>query len=190
MNKKIPIEVSARHVHLSKKDLEVLFGTGYELKKKKQLTQASDFAAEETIDLKVGFVGIGRVRVVGPVRAQTQIELSITDAISLGINPPVKISGDLKGSLGVTLIGPAGKVELKEGMIISQRHIHCSAAEAKSFGIKDGDIVSVLIKGKRETTFHNVIVRVKKDYKMCLHLDTDEGNAAGIIKTGEGYLVK
>jgi putative phosphotransacetylase len=188
MNKKIPVEVSARHIHLSQKDLEALFGLGYQLKKARQLTQPSDFASEETLDIRAGEKIIPSLRVIGPVREKTQIEVSLTDMIFLNVKPIIRLSGDLKGTPGIALIGPKGKVELKEGLIVVQRHIHCSANEAKKIGLKKR-AVSVLIKGEREITFHNVAIRIGDNYKLCLHLDTDEGNAAGINKIGEGYLI-
>ncbi len=185
---KVPVEVSARHVHLSQKDLETLFGKGYQLKNIKQLYQPSDFAAEETVSILASGKEIKDVRVVGPLRNQTQIEISKTDAVSLGINPPVRLSGDLKGSSGVVLQGPAGNVELGEGLIIARRHLHCATDEAKELKLRPGQLVSVEIKGERAVTFHCVEVRTRDDYKLCLHLDTDEGNSAGINKTGEGTL--
>lgn len=187
---KVPVEVSARHCHLSKESLETLFGVGYELKILKQLTQPSDFASQETIDIQFGVQRIERVRVVGPTRNQTQIEISKTDAFFLGINPPLRLSGNLEGSSAVILKGPKGQVELKEGLIIARRHIHCSAKEAKEIGLKQGQLVSVEIKGDRATTFHSIEVRTGENYKLCLHLDADEGNAAGINKVGEGQIIK
>lgn len=186
---KIPIEVSARHIHLSKEDLEKLFGQNYELKKFKQLTQHSDFSAEEVLNIRIGQRFLNNVRVVGPTREKTQIEISLTDAFNLGDIPPMRMSGDLAGSDGVTLVGPQGDVELNEGLILAQRHIHCSPEEAKETGIKDGDVVSVKVEGERSVTFHDIKVRVKEGYSMCLHIDTDEGNAAGINKRGFGELI-
>ena len=188
-NIKVPVEVSARHCHLAKQDLEKLFGVDYELKKLKQLSQPSDFACEETIDIQFGSKKIEKVRVVGPLRQQTQIEISLTDAIGSGIIPPTRLSGDLKESEKVILVGPADNVELIEGLIVAQRHIHCATEEAKKFKLKNGDIVAVRITGKRPVIFENVVLRVKDDYKLCLHLDTDEGNAAGINKIGEGIII-
>jgi putative phosphotransacetylase len=186
----IPVEVSARHCHLSKEDSEKLFGAGHELEKARQLYQPSDFACKETVDIQIGSKKIEKVRVVGPFRAQTQVEISLSDAVGSGLMPPVRLSGDLKGSVGVILQGPAGQVELKEGLIIAQRHIHCATDEAKKMKLKTGDVVSVKIEGERSVIFGKVIVRVKDDYKLCLHLDTDEGNAAGINKIGEGQIIK
>lgn len=184
---KIPIEISARHVHLSQKDLEALFGPGYKLNRMKQLTQASDFAAEETVDIKSDSGVLKSVRIVGPVRQQTQAEISRTDAFSLGINPPINISGNLGKAANIVLVGPSGEAEAKA--IIALRHLHCSVAEAKELNLKDKSNVAIKVEGERALIFRNVKVRVGKEYALCLHLDTDEGNAAGINKTGEGYLV-
>ncbi len=186
---KISVEVSARHIHLSQKDLEALFGLGYQLKKKNDLTQPSDFSAEETVGIKNNSKVIENIRIVGPVRENTQIEISKTDALKLGVNPPVRLSGDVKNSAGVILSGPNGEVELKNGLIIAERHIHCATSEAKKLKLKNGALVSVKIEDKRPITFHNVKVRVRDDYKLCLHIDTDEGNAAGIDKTGSGVIL-
>ena len=189
MVRKIPIEVSARHIHLSQKDLEALFGKGYKLKKLKQLSQPNDFAARETLDIQAGPKKIKNIRIVGPTRKETQVELSMTDAIFLGITPPIKKSGDLKGTPGITLIGPRRRIKIKKGIIVPWRHIHCSLEEAKKIGLKDGMMVSVSVKGKRSLTFHNVRVRVDKNYRFCMHIDTDEGNAAGITKKGIGIVI-
>ena len=215
MNFKIPIEVSARHCHLAKEELEKLFGEGYELKKMKQLSMPSDFAAEETVTIRLGDKKIENVRIVGPLREQTQVEISKTDAVFLGVNPPVRLSGDLSDSLPVTLTGPEGSVDLGKGLIIALHHLHCTSSEAEKLGIKNMDAVAIkidsspitnfesersegkiilevnskLVMGKRPVIFGNVAVRVRDDYKLCLHLDTDEGNAAGINKIGEGEIL-
>jgi len=189
MNQKITVEVSARHIHLSQIDLDALFGIGHELKKIKQLSQPSDFACEETVDIQFGSKKIEKVRVVGPIRGQTQVEISLTDAVGSGLMPPVRLSGNLQGSSGVILQGPAGQVELKEGLIIAQRHLHCATDEAKKIGLKTGDIISVKIEGERPVIFGKVIVRVRDGYKLCLCIDTDEGNAAGINKIGQGTII-
>lgn len=186
----IPIEVSARHIHLCQEDLERLFGLGYGLKKLKQLTQPCDFAAEETLDIKTDWQIIPKVRIVGPVREKTQVEISMTDAINLKISPVFRHSGDIERTPGIILIGPKGELKIEKGVIIPYRHIHCIPKEAKNLKIKNGDKVSVKVEGERTVTFHNVKIRVKKDYKLCMHIDTDEGNAAGIVKSGEGTLVK
>jgi len=187
MSKKVPIEISARHIHLSQEDLEVLFGKGYQLKKLGDLGQ-KQFAAKETLDIQTGAKKISNVRIVGPLREKTQVELSQTDAIKLGINLPIRTSGNLRDSAGITLISSKRKIKLKSGVIIARRHIHCNPKEAELLRFKDGDLVSVDVKGKRGLTFHNVKVRIAKDWQLCLHLDTDEGNAAGITKKGWGTI--
>jgi len=189
MDIKIPIEVSARHIHLSKDDLEKLFGKGYQLKKMKQLTQPFDFSAEETLDTKINSQVLKNLRIVGPLREKTQVELSITDAVGLKIEPPIRLSGDIAATPGIILIGPAGEVELEKGVIIAKRHIHCSTSEAEKLGFKNGDVVSVKVEGERPIIFKEVAIRVRDDYKLCLHLDTDEGNAAGINKIGQGIIL-
>lgn len=185
----IPIETSGRHVHLSKKDLEKLFGKGYKLKKMKDLYQPSDFAAEETVNIQGDGDRVLKLRIIGPVREKTQVELSKTDAIFLGMAVPIRESGDIKGTPGAVLIGPQNKVKIKEGVINSQRHIHCSEKEAKKFGLKNKSFVSVHIDGPGSATFHNVLVKSGKNYKLCMHLDTDEGNAVGIIRQGKGKII-
>lgn len=189
MEIKVPIEISARHLHLSEADCEKIFGKGYELKKLKDLTQPCDFASKETLEIRVGHKRISNVRVVGPIREATQVELSLTDAIYLGITPPVRISGDIKESAGAFLIGPEGRVELKEGVIIAQRHLHASTTEGKKLKLKDGGTISAKIEGERALVFKNIKVRIRKDYRLCLHLDTDEGNAAGINRKGEATII-
>ncbi|MBU0547089.1 MAG: phosphate propanoyltransferase [Patescibacteria group bacterium] len=189
MKTRIPIEVSARHIHLSKKDLEKLFGKGYKIKVLRKLYQPGEFAATETIELQVNSNRFPKLRVTGPLRKETQIELSQTDAIFLGMNVPIRKSGDFKGTPGAFLIGPKGKVKIKRGIINAWRHIHCNLQEAKKLGIKNGDLVSVKTKGTGSVTFHNVMVRVGENYKLSMHLDADEGNAARITQKGEGILL-
>lgn len=188
-NIKVPVEVSARHCHLSKQNLEKLFGAGHELKKIKQLSQPADFACQEIVDIQVGSKRFEEVRVVGPLREQTQVEVSLTDAIGSGLTPPTRLSGDLQGSGVVVLQGPAGLVALNGGLIIARRHLHCATDEAKKLKLKTGDVVSVKVGGDRGIIFEKVSVRIRDDYKLCVHLDTDEGNAAGINKIGEGEII-
>ncbi len=185
----VPVEVSARHCHLSKQDLEKLFGAGYELKKIKQLSQPSEFACQETVDIQVGSKRFEGVRVVGPLRDQTQVEISLTDAVGSSLIPPLRLSGDLSDSSPVILQGSEGLVSLNEGLIIAQRHLHCATDEAKKLKLKTGDLVSAEIEGDRGVIFEKINVRVADGYKLCLHIDTDEGNAAGINKVGEGQVI-
>ncbi|HAH96865.1 MAG TPA: phosphate propanoyltransferase [Firmicutes bacterium] len=181
----IPVGVSNRHLHLSQADLEVLFGKGYQLTVKKDLGQPGQFAAEETVDVQGPKNTISRIRILGPIRKQTQIEVSLTDSFTLGITPPVRDSGSLAGSPGVIVKGPQGQIELKEGVVAAKRHIHCTPEEAVQLGVKDMDIVSVAVKGgERSLTFGDVLVRVRNDFALEFHVDTDEANAAA-LKNGD-----
>ncbi len=191
MSIKIPIEVSARHIHLSKTDLERLFGKNYKLKKIKNLSQPRDFSSEETLDISSDKNKISGVRIVGPERKETQIELSMTDTIYLGIKPVMRLSGNVKNTPGINIIGPKGGINIEKGVIVAKRHIHLNPEEAKKLKIKNNQKISVRIKGESERglVFENVIARVNKDYKLCVHLDTDEGNASGINKKITGYLI-
>jgi putative phosphotransacetylase len=188
MIEKIPIEVSARHCHLSERDLEKLFGEDYQLKKMKQLSQPSEFACSETVEIQFGSKKFEKVRVVGPIRGQTQVEISLTDAVGSGVVPPLRLSGDLKGSAVCVIKGPKGEVKLSEGVIVAKRHLHCSLKEAEKLGLKNGDTISIKAKTLRPVVFEDVAVRVDEGYSLDLHLDTDEGNAAGINKKGEGVI--
>jgi propanediol utilization protein len=177
---KIPIEISARHIHLSQKDALILFGKNHEFIILKNLSQEGQFAYEETVKL-VGPKGeVDKVRYLGPFRNKTQVEISETDDRVLGIHAPIKHSGDLTGTPGIKIIGPKGEVDLREGVIIALRHIHMDTETAKKFGIKNGDRVKVDINGIRDLIFENVLVRVHPEFRLALHVDTDEANAAGI----------
>ncbi|MBU4332755.1 phosphate propanoyltransferase [Patescibacteria group bacterium] len=186
---KILIEVSARHVHLSQEHLEKLFGRGYELKPLKELSQKGQFAAEENLTLQTKQAEIEKVRILGPVREQTQVELSATDAYILRIKPPLRLSGDIKDSPGIKIIGPKGEVSLEQGVILAKRHIHADHSDAKKFSVSDGQEVSVKVAGRREVTFHKVVVRVHDEYVWRMHVDTDEGNAAGVVRTMRGEVI-
>ncbi len=187
-NDTVPVGISNRHIHLSAADLETLFGKGYELTPIKDLSQPGQFACKEQLTI-VGpsLRPIEGVRVLGPVRSASQVEISRTDSFTLKVKPPVRESGDIKGSAPITIIGPKGVVCLKEGCIIANRHIHMSEEEGRSFGLKDGDYVDVEVKGERRTTFYDVQVRVNKAFRLEMHIDTDDANAAGI---GNGFKVK
>lgn len=182
----IPVGVSNRHCHLTKEHFKVLFGAAAEPKRIKDIKQPGFWAADEVIDVKGPKGVLKKIRLVAPYRAHTQIELAVTDAFAVGLTPPVRESGDVKGSAGATLIGPAGQVEIKEGVIIAQRHLHFSPEEAKSLGVQSGEVVRVRCgTGKgRSTVFEDVVVRVSDKYSLEFHVDTDEANAAG-IKTGD-----
>lgn len=182
-NNDIKIGVSARHLHLSPEDLAVLFGTGYELKVKKTL-MGDQFAAEETVTiLGDKLKAIEKVRILGPTRRETQVEISATDAISLGVKAPLRLSGNIAGSSSITIVGPKGVVKKKEGCIVSKRHIHMNNKDSKRLGIGEG-IVSVKVSGERAGILENVDVRVRDDYHLEMHIDTDEANALG-IKNGQ-----
>ncbi len=178
----VPIEVSARHVHLSKADLEKLFGSGYVLSKLKDLSQTGQFAAKETVKLAGPLAIMDRVRVLGPCRKETQIEVSATDAKFLGLEPPVRDSGELEGTPGIKIIGPIGELQVKRGVIVALRHIHMEPEVAKNLGLKDSDRVKVDVSGARDLLFENILVRVDPSFKLAMHIDTDEANAAGIGK--------
>ncbi len=192
MENKVLVEISARHVHVSKEDLEVLFGTGYELTVKKELSQPGQFACEERVKV-IGTKGeFPAVSILGPCRKETQVELSLTDARSIGVVAPVRESGDLEGSGSCTLVGPAGEVKIEKGVIAAKRHIHATTADAEKMGLTNGEIVSVEIptSNGRNLTFGDVIVRVSDSYALAMHIDTDEANAAGMAPNTIGTVVK
>jgi putative phosphotransacetylase len=181
----IVVGVSNRHVHLSQEDLEVLFGEGYELHPIKDLKQPGQYAAEEVVTLVGPKGSIEKVRVLGPVRKETQIEISQTDAFKLGVKAPVRDSGDLDGTPGIKIVGPKGEVETKKGLILAKRHIHMLPEDAETYGVKDKDLVYVVVEsGDRKLIFGDVLVRVSPKYALEFHVDTDEANAA-LIKTGD-----
>ncbi len=186
----IQIEVSARHMHLSKEDLKNLFGEEHELKELKKLSQKGEFASPDTVILTTSKGSLEKVRVVGPLREKTQVEISKTEARLLGLNPPLKVSGDVKGSERITIIGPVGEVETTEGVIIAKRHLHASPAEAAQLGVKDGDLVSVKVAGERGLIFNEVAVRVKDNFVLKVHIDTDEANAAGLMGGEMGEVIR
>ena len=191
MGYKVPVGISNKHVHLCKADLEALFGAGAELHNSKSLVQPGQFAAEEKIDIVGPKNTLKGVRVLGPLRPETQVELALTDARVLGLKVPVKMSGDLEGTPGCTLIGPAGSVELKQGVIVAKRHIHLTDDQALEAGVKDGEVVSMRCGSEeRSLVFDNVVCRVgSKHFKEC-HIDTDEGNAAGLNNNDEIEILK
>ncbi len=180
----IKVGVSARHVHLSQKDLETLFGKGHELTPKKYL-MGGQYAAEECVTLvSPSLKTIEGVRVLGPVRKDSQIEISRTDTFKLKVSPPVRPSGEIKGSAPMALVGPKGSVFLNEGCIIANRHIHMTPKDAEKYGIKDNDTVDVEIQNQKPTRYYDVQVRVHKDFNTEMHIDTDDANASA-IKTGD-----
>ncbi|WP_338834959.1 Phosphate propanoyltransferase [Moorella humiferrea] len=173
----VPVGVSGRHVHLTKEHFQILFGPGQELTRIRDLVQPGEFAAKETVTI-VGPKGVlEKVRIIGPLRSYSQVELSRTDSFKLGVNPPVRDSGDHHNSPGCVLIGPAGVLTLTQGVIIALRHIHMPTNEARRYGLKDKDKVNVKVGGERGLVFQNVLVRVHPNYRLEFHIDTDEANA-------------
>ncbi len=180
----VPVGVSARHIHLTQQDVETLFGEGYQLTKKKDL-MGGQFACNETVTI-VGLKlrAIENVRVLGPVRKASQVEISATDAMKLGIKAPVRESGNVAGSAPIAVVGPKGAIYMKEGCIVAMRHIHMSPADAAAAGVHDGDVVSVRAENERGTVFNHVKIRVNESFTLEMHIDTDEANASK-IKTGD-----
>jgi putative phosphotransacetylase len=186
--RQVPIGVSARHIHLSDRHIELLFGHRYYLKVFKELSQPGQFAAAETVAV-VGPNGrFDKVRILGPARSKTQLEISRTDAFTLGVNPPVRESGHTEGTPGIILIGPVGEIEIAEGVIVAARHIHFHTNDAARMGIADKQLLNVKIDGERPLIFEGVIARVSSQYTLDMHIDTDEANAAG-AKTGDMALI-
>ena len=177
----VPIGVSNRHIHLTHEDVERLFGPGYQLTPIKELSQPGQYACKETLTI-IGpsLRPIENVRVLGPERKRSQVEISCTDSYTLKVKPPVRESGSLDGSAPITIVGPRGVVTLKEGCIIANRDIHMSPADGERFGVKDGDTVTVEANGTRRTRFYDVQVRVHKDFRLEMHIDTDDANAVGL----------
>ena len=188
-NYKIPIGVSNRHVHLCKKDLETLFGEGYELTKKSDLKQPVQFASNELVTIRGSKGEFENVRILGPIRNKTQVEISLTDSFRLGVKAPIKESGKLEGTPGLEIIGPKGKINVDEGTIVALRHIHMTPKDARLMNVKDGDFVDVEIFGQRRAIMSKVLVRVSDSYRLEMHLDTDEANSVS-IKNGDFAILK
>ena len=181
---KVPVGISNRHLHLSQEHIEILFGAGHQLTRTKDLSQPGQFATEETVTIVGPKGSMPNVRVLGPARKATQIELAATDTFKLGVKPPVHDSGDLEGTPGVEIVGPAGKVQIGQGVIIAARHIHMTPEDAQKHNLKDGDHVKVSVPGPRAGIFERVLIRVSPNYALDMHVDTDEGNAFG-LKNGD-----
>ena len=180
------VETSARHIHVSQEHLEILFGKGYELTKKKDLSQPGQYACAERVDVVGPKKTLPGVSILGPVRPATQVELSLTDARSIGVVAPIRESGDVAGSGACKLVGPCGEVEIAEGVIAAKRHIHMTTADAAEMGLEDKQIVSVKIASEgRETIYGDVVVRVSDKFALAMHIDTDEANAACAGTVGE-----
>lgn len=191
MAKQFIVETSARHVHVTQQDLETLFGKGYQLTPKKYLSQPGQFASEERVDVVGPKKTLARVSILGPIRPETQIELSLTDARSIGVSAPIRESGDIQGSGACKLVGPCGEVEVSEGVIAAKRHVHMTPEDAKEFGVVDKQIVSVKINTEgRALIFGDVVVRVSPKYALAMHIDTDESNAAGCGGNVMGEIVE
>lgn len=188
---RIPLGISARHLHISQEHLDVLYGQGHRLTPVKDLAQPGQYACEETVDLLTEKGSFKKVRILGPVRPKTQVELALTDAMKLGLKIPVRDSGDHTGAPGLTIVGPKGEVKLDTGVIAACRHIHMTPADAAVFGVKDKEFVSVKVgDDDRCLVFGKVLVRVHDSFKLEMHLDTDEGNAAGAKNGDAAEIVK
>lgn len=191
MDNKVLVETSARHVHLTEEHIEALFGKGATLTHKKDLSQPGQFACEERVTLVGPKKSIPNVIILGPARSATQVEVSFTDARTLGVEAPVRESGDIAGSAGCKIVGPAGEIEITEGVIVAKRHIHLTPADAEAFGVSDKQVVSVKIdSADRSTIFGDVVCRVSPKFAAAMHIDTDEANAACAFGKIYGEIIK
>lgn len=190
MENKVLVETSARHVHLTKEHIEILFGQGHELTVKKMLSQPGQYACEERVDLVGPKKSIAGVSILGPARSASQVEVSLTDARTLGVAAPVRESGSIEGTPGIKLVGPCGEVELTEGVIAAKRHIHLTPADAEAMGVSDKEIVKVKLDTARPLVFDDVVVRVNENFAAAMHIDTDESNAACAFGKVYGEIVK
>lgn len=186
----IPVGVSNRHLHLSQADLDSLFGPGYQLTKIKDLSQPGQFACKETVTICGPKGAIEKVRVLGPVRSKTQVEILTGDGFKLGISAPARLSGELHGTPGVTLVGPKGSVQTQEGLIVAQRHIHMTPQDAARFGVQDGQIVSIQVDGPRGGTYSNVAIRANDASALECHVDTEEANAMNLSGKSKITIIK
>lgn len=190
MEKTVMVETSARHVHVTEETLEILFGKGYQLTKKKDLSQPGQFACEERVQVIGPKNSFPAVSILGPTRPADQVELSASDARSIGVAAPVRESGDIAGSGACKLVGPKGEVELKEGVIVAKRHIHMTPEDAENYGVKDKQVVSVKLDSpERSLVFGDVVVRVSPKFKLAMHIDTDESNAVMAGRDATGVIV-
>lgn len=191
MSKQFIVETSARHIHLTEEDFKALFGADAKLTKKKDLSQPGQFACEERVTIKGTKKDLAGVSILGPFRKQSQVELSATDARSIGLPIVIRESGVLAGTPGCVVVGPKGEITLKEGVIVAKRHIHATEEDALELGVKDKDIVSVKVSTpERSLIFGDVVVRVSPSYALAMHIDTDESNAAGMVPGVIGEIVK
>lgn len=189
--KKILVETSARHIHISEEHLKILCGEGAALEIRSMLSQPGQYASTTRLQVvgpKKSFAG---VTILGPTRPASQVEISLTDAFQLGIVPPVRESGDIEGTPGIKLVGPVGEVELEKGLIIAKRHVHMTEADAKEFGVVNGEVVAIrVVSASRSLVFEDVVIRVRNDFALAMHIDTDEANAAGLKGEVYGELIK
>ena len=186
----IPVGISNRHIHLSQVDLETLFGAGCQLTKTKDLSQPMQYACKETLIIAGPKGALEKVRILGPARSESQVEILQADCFKLGISAPVKLSGELSGTPGITLIGPKGSILLSKGLMIAQRHIHMTLEEARTFGVTDGEQVKVQIDGLRGGTYSNVVIRANNTSALEFHIDTEEANAMHLTSTSRITIVK
>lgn len=186
----IPVGISNRHIHLSEKDLEALFGKGYQLEKLKDLSQPGQYACKEVVTICGPKGAIEKVRILGPVRSKTQVEVLTGDCIKLGAATHVRLSGDLNGTPSLTLVGPKGSVQIEEGLVVAQRHIHMTPEDAKNLGVHDGEVVSIKFDNLRGGIYSNVAVRANDASKLECHLDIEEANAMGITSKSKITIVK
>ena len=191
MKKEVLVETSARHVHVSREALDILFGEGYELTKKKDLSQPGQFSCEERVAVVGSKSSFPAVSILGPIRPATQVELSLTDARSIGVTAPVRESGDIEGSGSCKLVGPKGELEIECGVIAAKRHIHATPEDAEKYGLEDKQIVSVKIDSNgRKLIFDDVVIRVSPKFALAMHIDTDESNAACAVPGTMGEVIK
>ncbi|MBC2722093.1 phosphate propanoyltransferase [Desulfosporosinus sp.] len=186
----IPVGISNRHIHLSQADLETLFGTGYQLTKTKDLSQPMQYACKETLTIAGPKGAIEKVRILGPARSESQVEILQADCFKLGITAPVRLSGDLQGTPGITLIGPKGSVFLSKGLLIAQRHIHMNLEDVKHFGVSDGEQVTIQVDGLRGGTYSNVVIRANNTSSLEFHIDMEEANAMHLVSTSRITILK
>ena len=186
----IPVEASGRHIHLSRADADILFGAGYQFTKVKDLSQPGQYACKERVTVTGPKGSIHNVIVLGPERKQSQMEVSLTDALALGVKAPVRQSGDVKGSPGITVTNGSRSVTLSEGIIVAKRHVHMTPEDAQRFNVKDGEVVKVKVSGSRPVIFEDTVIRVSKDFRTYMHIDYDEANACGYNKDSWGIIIK
>lgn len=185
----VPIGISARHIHLTREHVEALFGKGYELTRKKELMGGQFAANEQVTVVGTGLRAIENIRILGPVRSKSQLEISKTDTFKLGVKAPIRESGDVTGSAPISVVGPKGCIYLEEGCIVAKRHIHMSPGDAAQADVRDGDVVSVRVDNERGTVFNHVKIRVGESFTLEMHIDADEANGAGLGADSSGVIL-